>query len=151
MERILAIVCCLLLAACSTSSIALQPNTAPAGLRYHYSLDNQAGADAPALAALDATLRTALSDAGLLADGDGSAGKVEVTLTHYRMRSGGARAWVGVMAGRDRIASRVRVLDAGGKQVAGFEIESTNATAFGSAEGLMEKHAQELVARLRGD
>ncbi len=150
MARILAIVFCLALAACSTTSTVLQPGSAPAGLRYRYALDNQAGADAEGRAALDAAIRTALGEAGLLADGGGPAGRIEVTLTHYYMRSGGARFWVGVMAGRDKISSRVRVLDAGGRQVGSFEVESTNATAWGTTGGLMEKHAQELVARVRG-
>ena len=82
----------------------------------------------------------------LVAKGDG---RVEVTVTHYYARSDGARAWTGIMAGRDKVASRVRVFDRGGKLVEEFEVENSNKTAFGSTAGLHEKHADAIVERLR--
>lgn len=54
------------------------------------------------------------------------------------------------MAGRDKIISHVRVLDTDGAQLASFEVESTNTTAWGTTGGLHQKHAEEIVLRLKG-
>lgn len=66
------------------------------------------------------------------------------------MRHGAARALVGIMAGRDKIISHVRVVDATGTQRAAFEVESTNSTAWGTTRGLHQKHAEEIALRLKG-
>ncbi|WP_158636414.1 DUF4410 domain-containing protein [Luteimonas marina] len=133
---------------------AQQDDPAPAR-SYAYAFSNQGGDDADGIARLDSFIQQRLRDANLLATGDGRRatgagdGKVEVTVTHYYARSDGARAWAGVMAGRDKVVSRVRVLDRGGKALDEFEVKSSNATAFGSTAGLHEKHADEIVARVK--
>lgn len=77
--------------------------------------------------------------------------KVVATKGLIAWRSGLAtRALVGIMAGRDKIISHVRVLDTGGAQLASFEVESTNTTAWGTTGGLHQKHAEEIVLRLKG-
>ena len=121
----------------------------PASTRtYAYTFVNEGGDDAEGIARLDSFIQQRLRDARLLADGKGD-GRVEVTVTHYYARSDGARAWTGIMAGRDKVASRVRVFDRGGKLVEEFEVENSNKTAFGSTAGLHEKHADAIVERLR--
>lgn len=115
---------------------------------YAYAFENEGGDDEAGIARLDSFIQQRLRDAGLLASGRGD-GTVEVTLTHYYMRSDGARAWAGVMAGRDKVTSRVRVLDRNGAVLDEFEVGNSNATVFGSAAGLHEKHADEIVEKLR--
>lgn len=135
-----------LVAALSTSH-AQQDDPAPTR-GYAYAFSNQGGDDADGIARLDSFIQQRLRDANLLATGAGN-GRVEVTLTHYYARSEGARAWAGVMAGRDKVVSQVRVLDGSGKPLDEFEVKSSNVTAFGSTAGLHEKHADEIVARVK--
>ena len=75
--------------------------------------------------------------------------KIDIVLKHYYLRSNGARFWAGIMAGRDKIISRVRVLGVDGAQVGSFDVETTNVSAWGTSGGLMERHADEIVAKLR--
>ena len=83
----------------------------PASARtYAYTFVNEGGDDAEGIARLDSFIQQRLRDARLLADGKGD-GRVEVTVTHYYARSDGARAWAGIMAGRDKVASRVGVVN----------------------------------------
>lgn len=134
--------------------LLLLPATLPAqdepaaGRTYAYAFVNEGGDDAEGIARLDSFIQQRLRDARLLADGKGD-GRVEVTVTHYYARSDGARAWAGIMAGRDKVASRVRVLDRAGNMLDEFEVENSNKTAFGSTAGLHEKHADAIVERLR--
>ena len=116
---------------------------------YAYSFSNQGGDDHAGIATLDSVIQKTLREAGLLA---GSAGdrKIEVVLTHYYVRSNGARFWAGIMAGRDKIISNVRIVGTDGAQVGNFQVETTNTTAWGSSEGLMQKHADEIAARTLG-
>lgn len=148
MIRAITVAACLALAACSTTSQVHQAPAAPLAGPYGYQFENYGGDDLVGINALDQTIQRTLRDAGVFVPGT-EAPRIEITLTHFYMRSNGARFWVGVMAGRDKISSRVRVVDAAGAQLAYFEVESTNATALGSSGGLMEKHAQEILERLR--
>lgn len=137
-----------MMSACSTSSRVHQ---APAGLAknaFEYQFANRGGDNAEGVAELDRVIQNRLLSNGLINNGTAS-GTIEVTLTHYYVRHGAARALVGIMAGRDKIISHVRVVDGGGNQVAAFEVESTNSTAWGTTGGLHEKHAEEVVARLK--
>ena len=54
----------------------------------------------------------------------------------------------GILAGRDRIASTVTVSAADGTPLGRYEVETRNLSAFGSTQGLIERHAEEVVARL---
>lgn len=138
----------LLLAACSTTSTVHQAHRAPTGQTYAYAFSNQGGDDQAGIAQLDGVIQTHLRQAGLI--GAGNAGpKIEVVVKHYYVRSNGARFWAGIMAGRDKIVSNVRILGADGKQVGNFDIETFNSTAWGTTDGLMQKHAEELVARIK--
>lgn len=139
----------LFLAACSTTSQVYQPHTPVAGQVYAYSFSNQGGDDVAGITTLDAVIKKSLREAGLLGGGAGDR-KIEVVLTHYYVRSNGARFWAGIMAGRDKIISHVRIVGADGAQEGNFQVETTNTTAWGSTEGLMQKHADEIVARTLG-
>jgi uncharacterized protein DUF4410 len=150
MTRLFALSLCLMLCACSTTSTIHQAPAVAMGQKYQYTFVNHGGDDAEGIATLDATIRSKLRDAGLLAGDGGPSTRLEVVLTHYYMRSGGARFWAGIMAGRDKIASSVRIVGPDGRQAGSFDVESTNTTAWGTSSGLMEKHADEIVARLRG-
>lgn len=152
MARIAAALVFLALAACSTTSTVYQPlpSQTSALHDYAYSFQNNGGDDLEGIAKLDRLIHSHLLRAGLVAAADQSpVGRVEIELTHYYVRSNAARFWAGIMAGRDKIVSQVRVLDDAGKQVGSFEVETTNISAWGSTEGLMEKHADEIVAGVR--
>lgn len=138
----------LFLAACSTTSAVHQAHTRAPGQSYEYSFTNRGGDDAEGVAKLDAVIQSHLRDAGLLAPASAD-GKIEVVVKHFYVRSNAARFWAGIMAGRDKIISQVRVLGADGAQLGNFEVETTNTTAWGTTEGLMQKHAEEIVSRLR--
>ena len=148
MSRMFWLAACLLLAACSTTSTVHRPGPANAHGPYGYSFENHGGDDLAAIAELDRTIQRTLRDAGVFAPGTASP-RIAVTLTHFYVRSNGSRFWAGVWAGRDRISSRIRIVDAAGSQLAWFEVESTNATALGSSAGLMDRHAAEILSRLR--
>ena len=94
-------------------------------------------------------LQAALGKAGLLGSGRAAA-TLEVVMTRYQMRPGAARAWVGVMAGTDRLDSTVSVRAPGdGAVTQEFSVSSKNVTAWGSSRGLIQKHADQIVRRLR--
>lgn len=138
----------LLLAACSTTSTVHQAHRAPVDQVYAYAFSNQGGDDQEGIAQLDGVIQSHLRQAGLIDAGTANP-KIEVVVKHYYVRSNGARFWAGIMAGRDKIVSNVRVTGADGAQVGNFDVETFNSTAWGTTDGLMQKHAEELVARLK--
>lgn len=138
----------LFLTACSTTSAVHQAHTRAPGQAYEYAFANQGGDDAEGIAKLDAVIQSHLRDAGLLAPA-AAEGRIEVVVKHFYVRSNGARFWAGIMAGRDKIISQVRVLGVDGAQAGDFEVETTNTTAWGTTEGLMKTHAEEIVTRLQ--
>lgn len=150
MLRSVVLSCCLaFLAACSTTSVVHQPHAPAAGQVYGYAFANEGGDDLEGIAELDRTIQGRLREAGLLAGDTAAPMKIDIVLKHYYLRSNGARFWAGIMAGRDKIISRVRVLGADGAQVGSFDVETTNVSAWGTSGGLMERHADEIVAKLR--
>jgi hypothetical protein len=154
MIRIAVVLLALALAACSTTSTVHQPlpptaSQAPAHA-YAYAFENHGGDDLEGIDKLDRLIQGRLLQAGIVAGmGEPSSGRVQVDLTHYYVRSNGARFWAGIMAGRDKIVSEVEVFDDAGRQVGSFEVETTNLSAWGTTEGLMEKHADEIVGWLK--
>lgn len=149
MIRLAAVLLSLTLASCTTTSTVHQQHAAPSNQAYSYAFENKGGDDVEGIAQLDRLIQGRLRDAGLLAAGPDSDGRVEIELTHYYVRSNAARFWAGIMAGRDKIISQVTVLDAAGTRVGHFEVETTNISAWGTKDGLMEKHADEIVIRLK--
>jgi hypothetical protein len=149
MIRNLALALCVLAAtACSTTSKLHQAPQLQPGQTYSYSFSNQSGDDPESIASLNAVVQARLREAGLLRAEAGDP-KIEVVLKHYYVRSNGARFWAGIMAGRDKIVSNVRVLGPGGATIGNFDVETINVTAWGTSGGLMERHADEIVTRLK--
>jgi hypothetical protein len=72
---------------------------------------------------------------------------IEITFDNYYMRPGAARALIGVMAGVDNITTTVVIKD-NNKIVGEFRVISKNATAWGSANSLIEQHADKIIAYL---
>lgn len=140
--------CMLVMTACSTTSTIHKAHTPTPGQVYGYSFSNKGGDDLEGIARLDEVIQGRLREAGLLAGGEAEQ-RIEVVLTHYYVRSNAARFWAGIMAGRDKIASTVRIVAADGTTFGEFEVETTNLTGWGRTAGLMERHADEIVARLR--
>jgi hypothetical protein len=95
-------------------------------------------------------LMSRLSSNELLAGpGDTSSKTLEVTVTHYYMRPGAARALVGLMAGVDNIESTVTIKDrVSGNTLSEYTVESSNPSAWGTSRGLIEDHADEIVKTL---
>lgn len=148
-NRIALLLVVVLLSACSTTSRVHQAHAGFQGQSFEYQFSNRGGDNADGIAELSRVVQNQLQVSGLINNGAAS-GKIEITLTHYYMRHGAARALVGIMAGRDKIVSHVRVVDATGVQRAAFEVESTNSTAWGTTGGLHQKHAEEIALRLKG-
>jgi hypothetical protein len=95
-------------------------------------------------------LNEQLSTNGLLAPAsDTNARTIEVTVTKYYVRNGAVRAMVGIMAGADDIRSTVKVKDSAGKVLSEYSVESKNPTAWGTSKGLLETHADKIVAILQ--
>ena len=127
MKRIACAFPLLLLSACATTSTVQQQHAPAPGLAYAYTFENNGGDDLAGIARLARIVQERLGDAGLLAEAATANGRVEVELTHYQ----------------------VTVLDASGNRFGRFEVDTTNLTAWGSKDGLMEAHAEEIVARLK--
>ncbi|CAN4277991.1 DUF4410 domain-containing protein [Pseudoxanthomonas sp. LjRoot125] len=139
-------ICCLSLAACiGTSSKVARPNASAIGSKLWYTIENPGGMTPEGMA----VLRTRLDErfvAVRAAESTPNAVHVKVTVTAYRMRHGAARALVGIMAGKDAVLSTVQVLDpATGQELGRLNVESGNATAVGSAGGLLRGHADEIA------
>ncbi|MBN8728477.1 MAG: hypothetical protein J0H15_12350 [Xanthomonadales bacterium] len=134
--------------ACSTTSTMRQAPRLQPQQTFAYAFSNQGGDDDEGIARLDGIIQAHLREAGLIHAGEGNP-RIEVVVKHYYVRSNGARFSVGIMAGRDKIVSNVRVLGADGAQIGDFDVETFNSTAFGTTEGLMKKHASELVSKLK--
>lgn len=149
MKRLVALsvllLCSMLTACIGTSSKVSRPNSAPIGTRLWYSIENPGGMTPEGLSVLRSRLDERFS---VVRAPDGSPGAVHVriTVTQYRMRHGAARALVGVMAGTDKVLSVVQVMDpVTGLELGRLDVDSGNATAVGSAGGLLRGHADEIA------
>lgn len=145
------IVLSLALAACGTSGqVRSKYSHAPTD-RFTYEVVNTGGMSVEGLVILKTRLDTTLSALGRLAvDNDPAAKKIRVEITKYRMRHGANRALFGIMAGKDSIVSNVRVIDAAGNVLGEIEVNSGNASAWGTSRGLIEGHANEIVGFVTG-
>lgn len=128
-----------------TSSKVARPNASAVGSKLWYTVDNPGGMTPEGMQVLRSRLDERFV-AVRAADGTPGAVHVKVTVTAYRMRHGAARALVGIMAGKDTLLSTVQVLDpATGQELGRLNVESGNATAVGSAGGLLRGHADEIA------
>ncbi|MFC4726995.1 DUF4410 domain-containing protein [Coralloluteibacterium thermophilus] len=151
MKRIATVLALLLLAACSTSSEVRSSYAAASGDRFAYEIENAGAMDAEALGIFRARLDSQLAARGLLAaDGTPPTRRVAIRIDTYRMRHGAARGLLGAMAGTDSIQSTVVVRDPGGAVLGEVRVDSGNATALGTATGMIERHADQVVAFVAG-
>lgn len=146
MRQMLAVLLCLTLTACiGTRGSVITPNRADAGAGYWYEVVNHGGMTPQGLEVLQAQLDRRLASVRTDKMAPGAL-QVRITVTSYRMRHGAARALVGVMAGTDRVNSRVEIVQPETGDVLGsMTVESKNQTALGSAGGLLERHADEIA------
>lgn len=146
---VLAVFGLLSLAGCTTSALVRTPYHMVQGNTFEIQLHTPPDASEEGMTLLRNDLNTELASRSLLANA-GSAGArvLDVNVTYYRMRPGAARALVGIMAGRDKIQSTITVKEHGGKVLSEYTVTSTNATAWGTAHGMIEKHAKEIVDTL---
>lgn len=134
------------LAACiGTSSKVARPNASAVGSKLWYTVENPGGMTPEGLTVLRSRLDERFI-AVRTAEGAPDAVHVKVTVTSYYMRPGAARALVGIIAGKDRVLSTVQVIDpVTGHELGRIHVESGNATAVGSAGGLLRGHADEIA------
>lgn len=134
---------------CVTSAVVERPYHPVQGNEFTLQFHAPADASAQGMALLRNDINTELRTRGVLATDIAPDTRVlDVEVTYYRMRPGAARALVGIMAGRDKIESSVTVKGFGGKVLSQYVVTSTNATAWGTSHGLIEKHAKEIVNNL---
>lgn len=142
-----------LLGGCAGTSATIQSEyrVAP-GEKLKLQLNTPPTASEEGVGILRERLNSQLDANGLLAaSGAGTNRAIEVNVTNYYMRHGAARALVGIMAGSDNIQSTVKIKDlASGKVLSEFKVESKNPSAWGSSKGLIQNHADKIVATLKG-
>ena len=75
--------------------------------------------------------------------------RIEIIFNNYTMRGGVARFGGGIFAGTDIIDTLILVkTDDGHVILSEFVVESTNNTAWGTSQGLIEGHADKIVKYL---
>lgn len=142
---LLAALAAMLTGCIGTSSNVARPNSSQVGSKLWYTVENPGGMTPEGLAVLRGRLDERFV-AVRAAEGTPGAVQVRVTVTRYRMRHGAARALVGIMAGKDTVLSTVQVIDpTSGQELGRLDVESGNATAVGSAGGLLRGHADEIA------
>ena len=100
------------------------------------------------------TVRRSLEANGLVQGG--AAGRAEIVLTEFRVRSTGAAIMLGVLAGTDNVTGDVIVRDAAGQQLRKFRVNASYSLGgvMGADETrlgwLYEKFAEHTVAELGG-
>lgn len=148
MNRLALVLLAFLLSGCiGTSSNIRVPYVAAAQDRFSYVLDNHGGMTPEGREILESRLRQQLG--GQLGEGP-DAKRINIRVNYYRMRNGATRFLVGVMAGRDRIQSTVTVTSADGTPLGTIEVDSANSTAMGTGRGLIQGHADEIAAFVKG-
>lgn len=149
MKRLVALsvllLCSTLTACVGTSSKVARPNATATGSRLWYTINNPGGMTPEGMSVLRSRLDERFV-AVRAPEGSPNTVEVRITVTQYRMRHGAARALVGVMAGTDKVLSTVQILEpTTGQELGRLEVDSGNATAVGSAGGLLRGHADEIA------
>ena len=146
-----------LLGGCGSSASVVKPveKTGTVVAKFHIDpIEDHTGQSIPKhfVGAVQDYLESDLTKRNLLAAQADSAPHVHVELTSYRMRSGFNRAFFGVMAGKDGVASKVTVRDPDGGRVLGeSDVSSFNVSAIGSDDDIARMHAEEITKFLTGE
>jgi len=144
--RLMIVLLAFALAGCGTSSQVRADYARATSDKFTYEVVNTDGMAEEGLTILTSRLDALLAERGQRAAGsEPDAKKLTIEITNYYMRPGAARWLVGIMAGRDSLRSSVRITDAAGTVVGHTEINTKNATAFRTTDGLIADHAQEIV------
>ena len=152
---ILLITASALMTGCATSSTIKKAYSLPQGekLKLDISTTGDATKDVSdrGMSILKDRLIEQLTASNLLAgDADASNKTIEVVVTNYYMRHGATRATVGIFAGADNVQSTVKVKNTKtGEYLSEFTVESKNSTAWGTSKGMIQDHADEIVATLK--
>ncbi len=134
------------LSACGTSSQVRTSYAPAASDKFTYEIINTDGMSDAGLTTLKEKLDAALAARGQRAAGtEPDAKKLNIEITNYYMRNGAARILVGIMAGVDSVRSTVKITDASGTVLGQADVNTKNATAFRTSDGLIESHANEIV------
>ena len=142
-----------LLGGCAgTAAIVQSEYRLAQGEKLKLQLNTPPDASEEGMAIMRERLTSQLTANGMLAAmSDASNRAVEVNVTNYYMRHGATRFFAGGFAGADNIQSTVKVKDmTNGKVLSEFKVESKNPTAWGTSKGLIEDHADKIVAILMG-
>lgn len=97
---------------------------------------------------LDHEINIKIKENGLLADASGSENvlKLNVNIKKYKDRGGFSRFMWGVFAGSDHMESEVTILKKPDNLIiADATIRTYNATALGSMDYIVKKHAEEII------
>jgi len=144
--RVMIVLLAFALAGCGTSSQVRSDYARAASDRFTYEVVNTDGMAAESLATLKSRIDALLAERGQRAAGtEPDAKKLTIEITNYYMRHGATRWLAGIMAGRDSLRSSVKITDAAGTVVGHSDIDTYNATAYRTTDGLIEDHAQEIV------
>ncbi|WP_340677751.1 DUF4410 domain-containing protein [Paraglaciecola sp.] len=75
---------------------------------------------------------------------------VEIVFTSYDVRHGAARALAGALAGSDYVVTEVIIKDKEtGNVLSKISVISQNKSAWGTTQGLLEKHADKIASYLK--
>jgi hypothetical protein len=147
---------CLTLSGCAGKWNVIMPYHPGENLKLSYSLS--ASQSVEVSDAVLETMRTQLDrrlSARNLLGVQGESGftkaKAEILISGYRMRHGAARALVGIMAGCDRIQSKVTVKESSiGTTIGIASFESTECSAVIPAQKTINGHIENIVDYLSG-
>jgi formylglycine-generating enzyme required for sulfatase activity len=139
----------LLLLGCGPTSNIILKYQHDQNFKLSYSLSSAPQVEVPdeVLEAMRSQIEKILSEQNLLATkGDDKFHKADIFITHYRMRPDVARLLVGIMAGCDKIISKVTVVNLKTTDIVGMaEFESNECAAWEVASQVIEAHIRKIA------
>ncbi len=133
---------------CGTNTRVIEKYSPSDGDIYSYEIHKKAPIPKKAMNVFMRSFTKHLSDNSMASNEEGeSKKKIDITVDHYFMRSGGSRFMSGAFAGCDKIQTTVEIIDpsANNKVLGSSKFESSNCTGWGTAKGLIDGHVQSIV------
>lgn len=144
----------LLVSGCGATSNVIQKYQPDKTYKLNYYLSAAPQVEVPdeVLKTMQNQIQKNLSEQNLLtSEVDNKFHKADILITHYRMRHDAARLLVGIMAGCDKINSKVTILDSDTKKIVGeAEFESNECAAWGIASQVVKAHVDKIANYLSG-
>jgi len=144
----------LLLSGCGATSKVIQKYQPDHTYKLNCSVSAAPQVEVPdeVLKSMQSQLQKSLSEQNLLAAADDNKiHKADILITHYRMRPDVARLLVGIMAGCDKITSKVTIIDSNTKNIVGeADFESNECAAWGVASQVIRAHMEKISDYLSG-